>query len=490
MPSTSAASLRQWTEKEIEDEYLYCCCGPDAKIAGKPNLKGYFYWLANYCWIEDKETHRAILFDPYGCQREIAELMGSGFWLWILKARRLGVTWLVLSYIVWLVQFNENRTAAIINQADEYAQDNLDRCRFIMAHQPDWMQLKADTDHKRRVTLSNGGEIRSFAPSKLSMRSIAADFIFADEGAYIQLLKECLGAAEPTVETAKGQVVVASTSNGPSGKFYDDYQASAEGSTKYKALFYGWRERPGRTDEWYEAEKKAHAHDPLYMKREYPATPEEAFESAEGRVYPLFVRNDKCIREIEVHPDWPKYRGIDFGGADPFVCLWGCIVKGNGPALTVDKSCTNLIRELLAYSWSTTGDYPEDAQNHANDCLRYIVTTFDVRGHLHIYRELYEPDSASRGLSLPVLAERIKHYSEGEEYAGSVADRSRPDSILELRNLGIPCTGQKHLSGGQKPEIVQGIVKVNSLVVGTEAINYPDMRKRAMPVRLPGVRFG
>lgn len=452
-------------------------------------LMDFSYWAKRYCRIEDKETHEVIPFELYPCQSALIDMMQRGEWPIVLKSRRLGVTWAFMAFAVWTTM-QPNRSVSILNQNQEYAQDNLARCRTILANLPTWLKHPTiPPDKQSRITFSNGSEIRSFAPTLLSMRSIAADLVLCDEAGYIKYLRECLRAAEPTVETANGQIALFSTSSGPSGSFYEEWDRASVGKSKFKPIFFDWSAHPKRTPEWYEAESKAHEHDPLHMKREYPRTPEEAFESAEGRIYPLFTR-DHNRREIAVHSDWKKYRGIDFGGADPFVCLWGCVIPGDGPALTYDPSCTEFLREMLAYSWSDKGDYPEPGPDHCPDVCRYIVSTFDIRGHLHIYRELYVPDSAAKGLSLPMLAERVKEMSGEEYYSGGVADRSRPDSILELRHLGIQCEGQAHLSGANKPEIVQGIAKVNALVVGTDAKGYPDIAKRPNFRAMHGVRFG
>lgn len=190
--------------------------------------------------------------------------------------------------------------------------------------------------------------------------------------------------------------------------------------------------------------------------------------SAEGVVYPEFDRRVHVIEEMpKGWESWPKYRVIDFGYKDPFVCLWAAVrddtvyvyrelyrslrivedhaadilrlsadekyvatiadhdaedratlarhgvptvaadkdiasgldavrshlrVRPNGrPGLYVLASCraerdheldrakrpTSLLEEFDCYVWKKRGDgserdEPQDRDNHALDCLRYL----------------------------------------------------------------------------------------------------------------------
>lgn len=466
----------QSAESELVKAELEHCCDD------------FVYFCEQYVWVEDKESQQPIRLTLYECQKRVARQLVAGDWLWVLKARRLGLTWLLAAYAVWLITCKLNRSVCVLNQSKEYAQDFLDRVRFILDKLPAELSHERGIDSKTRLQLlSSGGEVRSLACTKRAIRSLAADLVIFDEGAYMDLLKTARMAAQPAVETSNGQIVGISTSSGPAGDFYEVWEYASAGKSRFKPVFLHWKEHPKRDAAWYERTRVENASDPLYMKREYPATPEEAFESATGRVYPLFVRSDKFIKAIAVHADWKRYRAIDFGGVDPFVCLWGAVVPGDGSGLTVSPDCPNLIRELLAYSYDEKGA-PLDENNHACDALRYMVITPGLNGivgHLHIYREMYVPNSSALGLSLPDLARRImdeshemrtQHtyhmgpiaISEPVKYELTVADRSRPDSITLLNQMGIrPCGGQKHLQGGRGGEIEQGIARVNALICGS-----------------------
>lgn len=47
--------------------------------------------------------------------------------------------------------------------------------------------------------------------------------------------------------------------------------------------------------------------------------------SAEGAIYPDFDPTMHVIDPFEIPADWPRYRSVDFGYTNPFVCLWAAL---------------------------------------------------------------------------------------------------------------------------------------------------------------------
>ena len=96
------------------------------------------------------------------------------------------------------------------------------------------------------------------------------------------------------------------------------------------------------------------------------------FASYVGSVYKTFDRKVHVIESFPIPDEWDKYRGIDFGFANPFVCLW-VAVDGDGNYFVYDeyyKSQTGIqehIKIIKSRSGSnkfkaTFGD-PENAEN-------------------------------------------------------------------------------------------------------------------------------
>lgn len=220
----------------------------------------------------------------------------------------------------------------------------------------------------------------------------------------------------------------------------------------------------------------AYTRDVRYFRQEYPLTPEEAFQSPTGLIYPMLTV-DRAQRALDVkdlqNTGYRLYRGFDWGDADAFVCLWVAHKKGP-PGFSIDKAvCPNAWYELTHYSWDDNGR-PRDKDDHACDALRYVITYFVLTGHVHIYREMYVKEAASQELSVLDLGKRAELLSASENISGSVGDRSRPGTILLLVQQGV------HIDAFFPPnrntdrsEKVDGIMCVQALINATLPLVYP-----------------
>ena len=102
---------------------------------------------------------------------------------------------------------------------------------------------------------------------------------------------------------------------------------------------------------------------------------------AEGMVYEGYDPGVHLINRRDIPADWPRYRVIDFGFTNPFVCQW----------------------------WARDPD-----------------------GRLYRYREIYRTQRLVED-----HARDIRRLSEGETYAANIADHDAEDRAT-LRNHGVP----------------------------------------------------
>ena len=442
---------------------------------------GFIYWCEKYARIPDLSMRTSVQAKLYDSQKYIAKALFSGQWIVVLKARQLGVTTVIDLYVVWNLIRQRMWVVSVLNQNEEYAIEFLDKTRGIISGLPLWMQPKKASDTKRKLVWRQGSRVRtlkSIAASKKAGRSMTGNLIIFDEAAFIDYFKESKQAIEPTAERG-GQIVVVSTSDGPVGEFFNLYQSAKEGKSRYEPVFFPWHAHPERNEAWYQArcDENREEHNPeqipLVVKREYPATEEEAWDSPKGRCFPSFSRETHLltIQDIghnDILPEWDHYRAIDWGGADPFVCLFACVIPGE-IGFSIDPSCTHSIADFIAWRRDDHTGQPLNKNKHACDALRYMCTTYELNGHLHVYREIYIPNHAEKGIDLVMLAKMVKEEIPDMEFSGTCADRSSPSAIKLFSNHGILTRPYKKASrkGGRNPEIESGIRKVNVFMVGS-----------------------
>src|SRR5690349_16515249 len=102
------------------------------------------YFLHNYVQIYDPTAGGWIPFRLWPEQvRTLRELITYLLNI-ILKARQLGLTWLVLGYVLWLMLFHPIVTALFFSRRDDEAVYLLsdERLRGMYARLPDWMRAR------------------------------------------------------------------------------------------------------------------------------------------------------------------------------------------------------------------------------------------------------------------------------------------------------------------------------------------------------------
>jgi hypothetical protein len=101
------------------------------------------------------------------------------------------------------------------------------------------------------------------------------------------------------------------------------------------------------------------------------------------------------------------------------------------------------------------------------------VIHFAMTGHVHVYREVYEPHSAARGITILDLAKRITQQT-AEPIVSTVADRAQPGNIALLADQGLHCEPYSHPGRPSvRGQIVDGIDRVLALLNATVPLRYP-----------------
>lgn len=266
-----------------------------------------------------------IPFQPWPYIMDTAESWGEGTSEIVLKARQLGFTWLAGALAVHRSRAGKHARALLISKGEFDSQQLLERCKFINEHQIPELRQKVRSSNKSELQFANGGVILALPSTENAGRGTQASLVVADESAFHPYAADNFRAYRPAMADG-GQLIQLSTSNGPSGFFYEQWvknrdQESRGVKATMKTRFVpamGPDSRPDRTQEWYDRERDAYVGLPQAFAAEYPMTPEEAFSQLSGLVYPNF----HTLRHFQRDPvPWEEcvYRifGMDLGGGDP-----------------------------------------------------------------------------------------------------------------------------------------------------------------------------
>jgi hypothetical protein len=227
-----------------------------------------------------------------------------------LKARQLGLTWLVLAFALQRLLFHPIQTVLLFSKRDDEAAELLNfRLRGMFDRLPAWVKRgKLLTDKTHEIQLANASRVLAF--STTSGRSYTANLAVVDEADHVPDLQRMLNAIKPTVD-AGGRLILLSTADKsqPESTSKRIFRAAKLEQNGYRPIFLPWNARPDRTPAWYDEQRRtvlAQTGSLDDLHQEYPATDVEALSprSLDKRIPAAWLQ--QCY--IEVPP-------IDAAGA-------------------------------------------------------------------------------------------------------------------------------------------------------------------------------
>lgn len=283
------------------------------------------YFLGNYGQIYDATALRWVSFGLWRAQYTTLRTIERELLTIILKARQLGLSWLVLGFALWLMLFQPAATVLLFSRRDDEAVHLLDfRLKGMYARLPDWMRATAPivTSNDHEWIMESGSTALAFPTS--AGDSYTATLAIVDEADLVPDLGRLMRAVKPTIDGG-GRMILLSRADksAPNSEFKRTYRAAKAGESPWSPVFLPWHVRPSRDGAWYDAQKRdvfsrTGALDDLH--EQYPATDVEA----------LSPRSlDKRIPSAWLDAIYHEARGIDGGPALPGLTVYRMPIPGH-----------------------------------------------------------------------------------------------------------------------------------------------------------------
>lgn len=283
------------------------------------------------CWLDPWYFIRkyVITFDPYkGIQKfpeydylkQTVHALHDHNLNIFRKGRQMLFSWVFTAYGVWETQFQFGATDLYTSKRQDDSFELKERAMFIWENLPDWLREPLTEDNKSTMSFGRLKSKMKFLPATDNVgRTFTAGHVFMDEFAHVTCnAAKMYVSIKPTINSG-GQCTIFSSPNGPYGKFYD-LCGGPEGPDK------GWRIKLPNGFFYHYMPYSVH---PEHGK-EWEATAFQGFTVEEidqeyralwikrgGRIFPEFHRRTHVCPRFEIPAEWPRARGIDFGGANP-----------------------------------------------------------------------------------------------------------------------------------------------------------------------------
>jgi hypothetical protein len=240
------------------------------------------HFINHFCHIEDAARRGWVPFKLWPAQVKSLRTIAHKPQVVVLKARQLGLTWLVVCYALWLMLFRHGAGVLLFSRRENEAEELLERMRGVHRRLPEFLQAEVTVDNAQELRF---GVIRSsarcFPTSRHSGRSYSATLVVVDEADFILDLKPLLNAVKPTI-SPKGQLALISTADKgfTASAFKQVWHGTVKGSNGYAPLFLPWDAHPDRDPAWYARQAADYEQDDLHQ--EYPANPEQALSARQS----------------------------------------------------------------------------------------------------------------------------------------------------------------------------------------------------------------
>ena len=284
------------------------------------------YFIDTYIQIYDATEGTWIPFRLWPEQKEVLAKFHDEELTVALKARQLGLTWLALSYALWLMMYRPVAEIGLFSRRETEAIYLLskERLQGIFEHLPEWMKAGYyySVESAKMWQLNHGSAARAFPTSAGDSYTFALAIV--DEADLAPDLKQLMTAVKPTIDAGNKMFLISrSDKSKPNSHFKKIYKNAKRGLNNWKHIFLPWWVRPSRTKKWYDALKRGYMADEGTLDtlhEQYPSTDTEALQARtlDKRIPPAFLR--RCYEELEPLPEEKLPKGCPiFTGLEIYV---------------------------------------------------------------------------------------------------------------------------------------------------------------------------
>lgn len=254
-----------------------------------------FKYFLDFVFIQERpQLQEGIVggkrqFEKWPHVMEIADALLNDRKIVILKARQLGASWVGAAYACWMFMFHPGSLVGMFSRGEREAVRLMAKVKFIYKNLPRGWTRSLETDSRLEMQLNFAEGIESiitaFPSTSDAGRGDDFSLVVMDEADSHEALEEAYTALSGSIDSTGGQMVMMSTINKLRAEsvFVEAYTGSPENN--WKKLFFGWRARPTRNDEWYQRARNnipttSKLTAELYMEQEFPETEEDALKPA------------------------------------------------------------------------------------------------------------------------------------------------------------------------------------------------------------------
>jgi len=270
------------------------------------------YFLTKYGKISDPSIG-AIDFVPWPHLIDLLKTLSRERLVIILKARQIGITWLMAGYAIHRAIFYQGSNVIILSKREDAAAEVLTYCKFIYNNLPKFLRPIWDRNQSSLMAFpAIDSKIRALSSTESSAVGFGgASLIILDENDHHKYAERDFAEIKPMVDAGGNrQLILLSAVNKKEDntKFKKLYRAARAGENNFYPVFLPYNVLSFRDEAWYKS-KSADLED-WEMEAQYPRTEAEALAPSQALCY--FDENalDAMEKEDYLHPIEVRRNGM------------------------------------------------------------------------------------------------------------------------------------------------------------------------------------
>ena len=300
-----------------------------------------FHYFCRYLKIVDKKGN-VVPFAMNDAQERFMANLEENPWVYILKARQLGMTTVVAARNFWRALLTPNFKVGVLAHQIESAEAIFDIYKRFYTYLPKFLQFSTERSNTREMRFYHGGMIKVATAASEGIRGTTLQSLHCSEFAFWPDPEKTIASTYPTLGP-NAEIVLETTANGMN----DAHRMWASEENGFKKVFFPWMEERGYYKKKYKGQLhpkiKTYAqdfeltdgqanwlHETYQVKcmgnwntllQEYPATADQAFITSGEKFFDVIYPHVQCHHGYRTYSEpqpWRVYAmGVDVASGSP-----------------------------------------------------------------------------------------------------------------------------------------------------------------------------
>lgn len=192
------------------------------------------YFARKYLKILDANNNKFIPFKPNFAQMKLLNAISQNNWVYVLKARQVGITTGIAGINFWKALFTPNYKIAIIAHTGQSARNIFEIYANFYNNLPDFLKVETTAANVNEIKFITGSQIKVGSATSESFRGSTYNSLHLSEFAFYQDIPRTMASIFQTA-TKNALVVLETTPNG-----HNEAKNLWDEKNNYEKVFISW----------------------------------------------------------------------------------------------------------------------------------------------------------------------------------------------------------------------------------------------------------